>query len=113
MTDTLGGMQVRSMTPAGAPRRWMEGLRFGLAAAGLWAAQYVVFFVIGQVLGDAPSLFMPATGVGNSLGALGLIVLAFVAGRRASSAGLVGIGVVVVAGNAWWVVRFLLSQPVG
>ncbi len=46
---------------------------------------------------------MPATGVGNSLGALGLIVLAFVAGRRASSAGLVGIGVVVVAGNAWWV----------
>ena len=111
MTDTLGGMQVGSVTPGGASRGWMDGLWFGLAAAGVWAAQYAVFFVIGQVLGDTPSLFGPATGVGNILGALGLIVLAFTARRRGSSAALVGIGVVVAAGNAWWVIQFLLSQP--
>ena len=35
MTDTLGRMRVGSVTPSGAPRRWMEGLKFGLAAAGL------------------------------------------------------------------------------
>ena len=110
MTDMLSGRQVGSVTPASATGRWMEGLRFGLAAAGLSAAQYVLFFVIGQVPDIGPSVVVLAFGVVGSLGALSLIVLAFVAGRRASTAGLVGIGVVVAAGNAVWVIPFLLSH---
>lgn len=80
-------------------------------AAGLFAVEYVASFVIGQALGDMPSLFMMMSGAVNTLATLSMIALAFVAGRRASAAGLVGIGVVVAVGNAWWVIQFLQSQP--
>ena len=113
MTDMLDGMQVGSVTPASSTGRWMEGLRFGLAAAGLSVAHYGVFFVTGQVMGDMPpSMSMLAIGAVNLLGALGLIVLAFVDGRRGSIAGLVGIGIVVATENALWVIHFVLTQPI-
>jgi hypothetical protein len=112
MTNAVGGMQVGSVVPAGAARPVVEALRYGLPASGLEVAHYVVWSVLAQSwLAPGGSPWLTVVNLLNIVMMVGLLVLAFVAGRHASRAGLVGIGLAVAAWYGWWAIQPLLSQP--
>jgi hypothetical protein len=111
MTNAVGGMQVGSVVPAGAARPAAEALRYGVPAAGLEIAHYVTWSVLAQGwLGAEGSPWLTVVNLLNIVMMVGLLVLAFIAGRRGSRAGLVGIGLAVVGWYGWWAIQPLLTQ---